>query len=165
MLTLVSVISGMVFVLLAGLNPWIMLTNRANSKPSGRTWMRVHRTVGYVFIAVFMVTAYFMLLRLKGESDELAPRILLHMLLALTLAPLLLMKVLVARYQPQGSSVLLPALGITIFLLSFTVVAVNVVSARAARCQRPRNFHHNLAGVCSRCARFSRYIAPEKTRC
>jgi len=127
MLTLVSVISGMVFVLLAGLNPWIMLTNRANSKPSGRTWMRVHRTVGYVFIAVFMVTAYFMLLRLKGESDELAPRILLHMLLALTLAPLLLMKVLVARYQPQGSSVLLPALGITIFLLSFTVVAVNVV--------------------------------------
>ena len=71
-----------------------MLTNRANSKPSGRVWMRVHRTVGYAFIAIFIVTVYFMFLRLKGESDELAPRILLHMSLALTLAPLLFVKVL-----------------------------------------------------------------------
>ena len=127
MLTLASVISGIVFVLLAGLNPWIMLTNRADSKPSGRMWMRVHRTVGYTFIAIFIVIVYFMLLRLKGESDELAPRILLHMSLALTLAPLLFVKVLVARYQPPGSRALLPVLGIAIFALSFTVVAVNVV--------------------------------------
>jgi len=127
MLTLASVISGIVFVLLAGLNPWIMLTNRANSKPSGRIWMRVHRTVGYAFIAIFIVTVYFMFLRLKGEPDELEPRILLHMSLALTLAPLLFVKILVARYQPPGSRGLLPAIGITIFALSFTVVAVNVV--------------------------------------
>src|SRR5215469_18283428 len=127
MWTLASVFSGFIFVLLAGLNPWIMLTNRASSERNGRLWIRVHRAVGYVFIAMFVVTVYFMLLRLKGESDELPPRILLHMSLALILAPLLLVKVLVARYQPPGSRGLLPALGITIFAFSFTVVAVNVV--------------------------------------
>ena len=128
MLTLASVISGLIFVFLAGLNPWIMLTDRLSSERSGRLWLRVHRTVGYLFIAVFSVTVYFMLLRLKGESDELAPRILLHMSLALMLAPLLVVKVIVARYQPQGSRALLPALGITIFAFSFTLVAVNLVS-------------------------------------
>ena len=123
-----SVISGLLFVLLAGLNPWIMLTNRGDSERYGRLWIRVHRSVGYIFIAVFAVTVYFMLLRLKGESDEVPPRILLHMSLALILAPLLFIKVLVARYQPPGSRGLLPALGITIFAFSFTLVAVNVLS-------------------------------------
>jgi hypothetical protein len=128
MLTLASVISGLIFVFLAGFNPWIMLTDRVSSERNGRLWLRVHRTVGYLFIAVFSVTVYFMLLRLKGESDELPPRILLHMSLALMLAPLLVVKVLVARYQPPGSRGLLPALGITIFAFSFTLVAVNVVA-------------------------------------
>jgi len=58
-------------VFLAGLNPWIMLTDRLSSERNGRLWLRVHRTVGYLFIAVFSVTVYFMLLRLKGESDDL----------------------------------------------------------------------------------------------
>ena len=128
MWTLASVFSGLIFVLLAGLNPWIMLTNRGSCERNGRLWIRVHRAVGYVFIAMFLVTVYFMLLRLKGESDEVPPRILLHMSLALILAPLLLVKVLVARYQPPGSRGLLPALGITIFAFSFTLVAVNVAS-------------------------------------
>ena len=128
MLTLASVISGLFFVLLAGLNPWIMLTNRGGSEANGARWIRVHRTVGYVFIAVYTVTVYFMFLRLKGDSDEVSPRILLHMFLALVLAPLLIVKVLVARYQPPGSRGLLPALGIAIFAFSFTLVAINVVS-------------------------------------
>src|SRR5215469_1722781 len=91
-LIIVSVISGLIFLFLAGLNPWIMLTNRASSERSGRLWIRVHRTVGYLFIAVFAITVYFMLLRLKGESDELPPRILLHMSLALMLAPCCLLR-------------------------------------------------------------------------
>lgn len=127
MRTLVSLIAGLVFVMLAGLNVWIMMTDRG-SKPNGRLWMRVHRTVGYVFITVFVVAAYFMLMRLKGDTGEPPARILLHMTLALMLAPLLFVKVIVARRQPPGSHGLLPALGITIFSLSFTLVAMNVAS-------------------------------------
>src|SRR3984957_2293387 len=125
--TLVSMISGSLFVLLGGLNVWIMLTNRGSSKRNSRLWMRIHRTVGYVFIAVFSITVYFMFMRIKGDSDELPPRILLHMSMALILAPLLVVKVLVARYQP-GSRGLISALGITIFALSFALVVMNVVS-------------------------------------
>ena len=55
--TLVSMISGSLFVLLGGLNVWIMLTNRGSSKRNSHLWMRVHRTAGYVFIAVFTITA------------------------------------------------------------------------------------------------------------
>src|SRR5579862_7835706 len=123
--TLVSMISGSLFVLLGGLNVWIMLTNRCSSNRNSRLWRRVHRTVGYVFIAVFTITVYFMLMRIKGDSEELPPRILLHMSMALILAPLLVAKVLVARYQP-GSSGLLFALGITIFAISFALVAMNI---------------------------------------
>ena len=126
--TLVSMISGSLFVLLGGLNVWIMLTNRGSSKRNSRLWIRVHRIVGYVFIAVFTITLYFMFLRIKGDSDELPPRILIHMSLALMLAPLLAVKVLVARHQP-GSRGLLSALGITIFAISFTLVAINIASS------------------------------------
>jgi ferredoxin-NADP reductase len=125
---LVSMISGSLFVLLGGLNVWIMLTNRGSSRPNSHLWMRVHRIVGYVFIAVFTITLYFMFMRVKGDSDELPPRILLHMSMALILAPLLVAKVLVARYQP-GSRGLLSALGIAIFAISFALVAMNIASS------------------------------------
>ncbi len=69
MRTLGGLIAGLLVVMLAGLNVWIMMTDRG-SKPNGRLWMRIHRTVGYVFITVFVVTAYFMLMRLKGDMDE-----------------------------------------------------------------------------------------------
>jgi hypothetical protein len=124
---LVSMISGSLFVLLGGLNAWIMLTNRGSSKEAGRLWIRVHRSVGYIFIAAFTITLYFMFMRIKGDSEELPPRILLHMSMALILAPLLAAKVLVARYQP-GSRGLLSALGITIFAISFTLVVMNIAS-------------------------------------
>src|ERR1700719_4407195 len=123
----VSIISGSLFALLGGLNVWIMLTNRGGSKRNSRLWMRIHRTVGYVFMAVFTITLYFMFARIKGDSDELPPRILLHMSMALILAPLMVTKVLVARHQP-GSRGLLSALGITIFAISFALVAMNIAS-------------------------------------
>jgi hypothetical protein len=62
MRTLLSMISGSLFVPLGGLNVWIMLTNRGSSNRNSRLWMRVHRSVGYVFIAVFTITVYFMFL-------------------------------------------------------------------------------------------------------
>src|SRR5262245_35661407 len=67
-----------------------------------------------------------MALRLKGVSDELPARLALHILLALLLLPVLLVKVLIARYYKQHSSVLLP-LGVTIFALSLALVSLNLV--------------------------------------
>jgi len=124
--TFAGVIAGSLFVTMGGLNVWIMLTNRGSSN-HGRLWMRMHRAVGYPFIAIFATMLFMMLRRLRGDSDEMAPRILLHMSLALMLVPLLAVKVILVRYQ-SGSRATLCALGIAIFAISFTLVAINLAA-------------------------------------
>jgi ferredoxin-NADP reductase len=119
---------GSLFVLLAGANVWVMLHASSRSKDHvahGRL-MRAHRLGGYAFILLFCVFLYFMALRIKGASDELPPRLTFHFMLALLLIPILLVKVLIARYYRHYSSALL-FLGVTIFALSFTLVAMNLV--------------------------------------
>ncbi len=113
------------FVFLAGFNAWIMLTSRGASPRGRRLWTQAHRVCGYTFIALFAIFLYFMLLRMRGSSDELSPRLVLHMGLALALAPLLLVKVIVVRYQKAAWGLLM-ALGISIFLSAFTLIALNV---------------------------------------
>lgn len=102
---------GAAFVLFGGFNVWVMLAKPGTHNQ--RFWIRIHRATGYGFVAVFLITSYFMLLRLKGLPDEAPPRILLHMSLAFALGPLLAAKILVARYQ-KGSRTLLAALA-TVF--------------------------------------------------
>ena len=122
---IVSLSLACLFVLLAGFNVWNMLSGRGVSAGHGKFWIQTHRVAGYAFIALFAIFCYFMLLRLKGWSDELPPRLILHMGLALILIPLLLVKVVVARYQKAARG-LLTALGIGIFAVAFTLVALNV---------------------------------------
>lgn len=121
----VTVPLAALFVFLAGFNVWIMLTERGASPRSRRLWSRVHRIAGHTFIALFVVFCYFMLLRVRGSSDELSPRIILHMSLVFLLAPLLLAKVMAVRYQKDAWKLLM-ALGIGIFGTAFTLVALNV---------------------------------------
>jgi len=123
--TIISLPLAGLFVFLAGFNPWIMLTGRGRSPRSRRLLTHAHRICGYTFIALFAIFCYFMLLRVRGSSDELSPRIILHMALAFALAPLLLAKVIVVRYQKAAWGVLI-ALGLSIFVTAFTLVTLNV---------------------------------------
>ena len=125
MSTLVSVILACLFVFLAAFNVWIMLTNRGASPRSCQLWTQAHRVSGYAFIALLVIFLYFMLLRVKGSPDELSPRLILHMGLALALAPLLFAKVIVVRHQKDAWNLLM-TLGIAILAIAFTVVALNV---------------------------------------
>ena len=113
------------FVFLAGFNVWNMLTSRGATVRGRRMWTTVHRAAGYAFIALFAILCFFMLQRVRGWSDELSPRLILHVSLALLLAPMLLAKWMVARYQ-KAERGLLTALGIAIFAGAFTLVALNV---------------------------------------
>jgi ferredoxin-NADP reductase len=119
---------GSLFVLLAGANVWVMLHAPSLSKDHAAhsRLMRAHRLGGYTFILLFCVFLYFMALRIKGVSDELPPRLTFHIILALLLIPILLVKVLIARYYRHYSSALL-FLGVTIFALSFALVSINLV--------------------------------------
>jgi hypothetical protein len=113
------------FVFLAGFNAWIMLSGRGRSPRSRRLWTQAHRICGYTFIALYAIFCYFMLLRVRGSSDELSPRLIVHMGLAFALAPILFAKVIVARYQ-KAAWVILMALGISVFVTAFTLVTINV---------------------------------------
>ena len=120
-----SITLALLFVFLAGFNVWNMLSPRGGgSALRARVWIQLHRIAGYMFILLFAVFTYFMALRIRGLSDELPPRLVLHVSLALLLAPLIFVKVIVARYQKANRG-LLGALGIGIFALSFTLVALN----------------------------------------
>ena len=112
------------FVFLAVFNIWIMLTGRGASPHSRKMWIQVHRISGYAFISLFAIFCYFMLLRIRS-ADEMSPRVILHASLAFMLAPLLLVKVIVVRYQKSAWNVLI-TLGVTIFAVAFTLVSMNL---------------------------------------
>jgi glycine betaine catabolism B len=121
----VSTTLGCLFIFLAGFNVWNMLSSGGTSSRSGPLWIRLHQLAGYSFIAIFTFFLYGMALRMRGWSDELSPRLIMHIGLALVLAPLIFAKVIVARNQKAARG-LLAGLGIGIFAASFTLVALNL---------------------------------------
>src|SRR5262249_15793661 len=119
---------GCLFVVLAGANVWMMLhaSSRSGDHATKARLIRAHRIGGSTFVLLFCVVFSFMALRVKGAPAELPARLTLHILLALLLPPILLVKVLIARYYKQYASALLP-LGVTIFALSLALVSMNLV--------------------------------------
>jgi ferredoxin-NADP reductase len=123
-----AAVLGVMFVLLAATNVWSILnaTGRSKDQASRERLIRVHRIGGYVFVGLFCAMAYFMVLRIQGVSDELPPRLIVHIVLALTIAPLLFVKILIARYYRRHSAALLP-LGLSIFVGAFMLVTINLL--------------------------------------
>jgi ferredoxin-NADP reductase/mono/diheme cytochrome c family protein len=114
---------GIVFALLGIAAVWLIFdaSRRTHSTARRDRIIHAHRIAGYLFIALFCLMAWLMVLRTGASADELPVRSTLHILMALVLVPLLLIKVLVARYYKSFTAVLVP-LGLTIFTLAFVLV-------------------------------------------
>jgi ferredoxin-NADP reductase len=121
----ISIPLAVLFLLLATFNVWSMISSHSGSKLPARWWALLHRAAGYAFVSLFAIFSYFMLLRLKGWPDEISPRIVLHMALAFSLAPLLVAKIIAVRSR-KASHALLCALGIAIYAVAFTLVTINI---------------------------------------
>src|ERR1700733_15963562 len=126
-----DVFSGIAFVTLAAASVVVMLEA---SRPSHNVTTRsrliaLHRVAGYLFVIVFCIMAYSMSQRLAGSgiTGDLPAYLVLHVVLVFVLVPLLLLKILIARRYKQSHSSL-KALGITIFVISFLLVAIPVFS-------------------------------------
>jgi ferredoxin-NADP reductase len=115
---------GLGFVLLGGLNVWLVLEawSRVKAAGTGSRMLALHRIGGYLFIAVFCVMTYLMVARLRGGGVDNSAAITIHLALAMVLSPLLLIKVLIARYYRNQQNVLMP-IGLTIFVLAFVLIA------------------------------------------
>jgi hypothetical protein len=123
--TSISLLVGTLFVVLGALNVWLIFHASTALTTSGMSQRlsQTHRLGGYVFIALFCLMSYFMALRTRSASDELSTPALIHVLVAMSLVPLLFVKVLIARYYKTYYSAL-TSLGVIIFCLAFLLVAL-----------------------------------------
>ena len=128
----ISIALGFGFVLLGGINVWLVLEawSRVRAAKVSARMLTLHRIGGYLFIGLFCVMTYYMLARL-GDGGDNSASVTLHIALAMILSPLLFIKVLVARYYKNQQHLLMP-IGLTIFVLSFVLIA-STVGPRLAR--------------------------------
>jgi ferredoxin-NADP reductase len=122
--TSVSISLGLSFVLLGGINIWLVLEawSRVKAAKASSLMLAAHRIGGYLFIALFCLMAYSMIARLRNGSGDTSPTVTVHLALAMLLSPLLFIKVLIARYYKNQHSLLMP-IGLTIFVLAFVMIA------------------------------------------
>jgi ferredoxin-NADP reductase len=113
---------GILFVGLGAACVWLVLEASSRTASTKRTsrLIAAHRIGGYLFIAVFFLMLYSMTGRLEAGTSGASA---IHSTLALVLAPLIFLKVLVARRYRNQSSTLLP-LGVLIFVIAFLLVAI-----------------------------------------
>jgi ferredoxin-NADP reductase len=126
-----AIVAGVAFVTLAAANVVVMLeaSQPSRSTTTKNRLIAIHRASGYLFVILLCIMAYGMSQRLAGLgiTGHLPTHLVLHIALVLVLLSLLLVKILIARrYKHSYSS--LKALGITIFVISFVLVAIPTFS-------------------------------------
>ena len=174
-----SVWLGITFVLIGGLNVWLVLQASAQVKEARASsrLIAAHRIGGYLFIALFCVMGYFMVARLGETVGGPSPGNMIHFTLAMVLSPLLFVKVLVARYYKSYYSLLLP-IGLVIFVLSFVLIGITVGPSLAHQTRMqtvslsaidlpPAAIDVNLAAEtmekrCSKCHNLDRIVGARK---
>ena len=126
-----DIFTGIAFVALAAANVVVMLeaSRPSRSVTAKSRLIALHRVGGYLFVILFCIMAYSMSQKLTGSgiTGDLPAYLVLHIALVFVLLPLLLLKILIARRYRQSHSSL-KALGITIFVISFLLVAIPVFS-------------------------------------
>src|SRR6516165_10551236 len=98
--TYASLVLGFAFVLVGGVNVWLVLEawSRVKATNASSRLLTLHRVGGYLFIALFCVMTYFMVVRLRSGAADTSATVTIHLALAMILSPLLFIKVLIARY-------------------------------------------------------------------
>src|SRR3989475_4060995 len=121
--TSASIALGLAFVLLGGINVWMVLEalSRVKAAKASSRLLALHRIGGYLFIGLFCIMAYFMVARLRNGGGDTSPTVTAHLRLAMILSPLLFIKVLIARYYKNQHGLLMP-IGLTIFVLAFVLI-------------------------------------------
>ena len=137
--TSASLVLGFAFVLVGGVNVWLVLEawSRVKATNASSRMLTLHRIGGYLFIVLFCVMTYFMVARLRSVGADTSATVTIHLALAMILSPLVFIKVLIARYYKNQHGLLMP-IGLTIFVLAFVLVASTVgpYLARATKIER-----------------------------
>ena len=118
---------GALFLVAGAYATWTMLElfgGQAGAEGKERATTR-HRWAGRAFGVLYAVLLVSMLLKVRGAGGLGATQAL-HAMLGLAIAPLLLVKLVIAR-RHKSLHRILPGFGITLFLLAFTTVATGAL--------------------------------------
>ncbi|MDU9050723.1 MAG: hypothetical protein Q3M30_17890 [Candidatus Electrothrix sp. Rat3] len=112
-------------VVIGGVTVLIMLemTGKVRDTPWKKGWIFLHRILGYLFLVLFAAMLVFMVVKAGGFQEELPARAMIHVILALLLVPLIMIKVVIARRHAQLGTKLI-MLGLAIFGLSFGLTGI-----------------------------------------
>ncbi len=99
------------------------LKGRQKDRINSRKWVIYHRVLGYLFFATYLFMLAVMIIRISRYQEELAPRLIFHLVLALIIFPLAGLKILVARRLKLFTSRLI-FLGSSIFILAFVFIVI-----------------------------------------
>jgi cytochrome c2 len=120
-----SVLALLLFVIAAAaMYTMFEVLGRTAAGPSTERLKRIHRTIGYLYAALFVFISYLCIGFAAASRDDPSPRAALHMVIALSIIVLLLLKVLYVRlfrqFYPQVRTI-----GITLGVLSFVLVGIS----------------------------------------
>lgn len=113
---------SVLFLVLGAVTILAMLEFR--KKPQNKVYAKLtskaHKIGGYLFVALFFLMYITMIYRVSTYQEEFSSRVIFHIVLSMILAPLLIMKVLIARrYKFLTANQF--AIGIIVFIIAFTL--------------------------------------------
>lgn len=115
--TLLLVIGGVTVLIM------LEMTGKVKDSPRRKGWIMLHRILGYLFLILFASMLVFMVVKAGGFQEELPARAMIHIVLALLLVPLIMIKIVVARRHAQLGTKLI-MLGLAIFGLAFGLTGI-----------------------------------------
>ena len=94
-----------------------------------RSLMFVHRALGYVFVAIYVILMVQMVPRLWAYQVELPARTVAHLVMGIGIGAVLLVKILVVRFFRHLESATAPLLGIAIFVGTTILIGLSAPHA------------------------------------
>jgi hypothetical protein len=119
-------IVGVIFLVIgiAATRIMLYLKGKEKDKTLGRSLIRTHRVLGYLFVGIYLFMIISMIVRVSHYQEELSVRAILHVVFALAILPLFAVKISVARWFFSLTKHLFP-LGVTIIILAFLLNAIS----------------------------------------
>jgi cytochrome c5 len=116
---------GCIFVLLAVIQVWLMLEVTGRQKPrfNSAVLSLIHRINGYLFAAIYLIMLYIMARKVIQSNAPLDAKAIIHWVLAISLLPILLVKILIVRFYPKAFKHVLP-MGVSILVISLALVSI-----------------------------------------
>ncbi len=129
--TMINAILGGAFIVLALFLTFLMyhlwgypFDKKAHRSSAPRSLMNLHRALGYVFVAIYVVLMWDMVPRLWSYQVELPTRTVIHLTLGMIVGAILIVKIVIVRFFKHMESALAPFLGTALLICTLLLTGL-----------------------------------------